>query len=260
MAKVIFDREEFFIDEGTHWCAGCGYGTFARIMIDEIKRIPTEVPVIAVVEPSCFEAIAAMVPCDVVDGPHGRSVAVATGIKRSHPNATVIVFQGDGGTANEGLNELFHAAARGENITVFMGNNGVLGDTGGQLTMSGVVELPTPTSREGRKAEQHGHNLPVANLVSQVVGTAFVARMSSHDPALVYRGQRMVRRALDVQRQGLGLAFVDLVTMCPTGWGMTPIEAVKFTEQTIMPAYPPGVIKDVEADRSGEAERELAPA
>ena len=260
MAKVIFDRDEFFIDEGTHWCAGCGYGTFARIMIDEVNRIPRETPVISVVESSCFEAIGSMLPCDIVDGPHGRGVAIGTGLKRSHPEAIVLVFQGDGGTTNEGLNEIFHAAQRGENITVFMGNNGVLGDTGGQLTASGVVGLPTPTSREGRKIEQHGHNLPVAHLISQVAGTAYVARMSSHDPAMVYRGQKMVHRSIEVQARRLGLGFIDLVTMCPTGWGMTPVEAVKFTESEIMPVYAPGVIKDVEADRSGAAERELLPA
>ncbi len=243
--KTVFKREDFFVDQGTHWCMGCGYGAFARIAIEELSRL--DGPVIAIADTSCFESIIGMLPVDCMHALHGRAVAVAVGVKRMLPETTVVVFQGDGGMANEGVGEMLHAAAHGTPITVVHGMNGVLGDTGGQFTAAAPIGLPTPTTLEGRDPAKHGFPLKMADIVAQIEGTSYVARMSSHDPAMVFRGQKAFRRALEIQKEGIGLSFLDLITTCPTGWAMTPIDSIKFTEEVIMPQYPVGILKDVTA-------------
>ena len=241
--KAIFERTQYHAADTTAWCPGCGYGSWARAIMEEVERAnPANCFVIT--EDSCAEVIGGMIAGDHLHALHGRAVSTARGVKLASPGALVIAVQGDGGMLNEGLNEVLHAAASGQNICVILGNNGVLGDTGGQHTMGSAIGLRTPTSPEGRDAAQHGSPVPVAEFVARFPGVAFVARISSHDPAFIYRGQRLIRKALEANMAGAGMTFIESMTTCPTGWRMTPVEAVQYQEEHILDQSPVGIIKD----------------
>jgi 2-oxoglutarate ferredoxin oxidoreductase subunit beta len=241
--KTVFERVPFFVQDTTAWCAGCGYGAWSRAILEETERA-NPASMFVVTEDSCAEVIGGMIRGDHLHALHGRSVATARAIKLAVPQALVVTVQGDGGMLNEGLNEILHAAASGQNICVILGNNGVLGDTGGQHTMGSAIGLRTPTSPQGRDPSKHGSPIPIAEFVASFPGVAFVARVSSHDPAFVYRGQRIIRKALEANMAGAGLTFIESMTTCPTGWRMTPVEAVRYQEEHILDKTPPGIIKD----------------
>ncbi|HJM74444.1 MAG TPA: thiamine pyrophosphate-dependent enzyme [Dehalococcoidia bacterium] len=225
------------------WCPGCGYGILPRTFNAEFDKLPADTRIIGVVDIGCVTQVAAQLEIETTVGGHGRTIAVATGIKRILPDAIVCVFIGDGGVAMEGLNETFHTAARAENISVFMYNNGVLADTGGQLTTTGSIGIPSSTTPGGREVAQHGHPIPVAEMLAQMPGTGYVARASTHDPAHAYRTQKVIANALRCQLEGRGMAFVDLLTTCPTSWSMTPVQANKFQGEVIVAQNPVGDIK-----------------
>ena len=241
--KKVFERTPYFVADTTAWCAGCGYGAWSRVIMEEIERInPSKL--LTTTEDGCSEVIGGMVSGDMLHALHGRSVSTARGLKMANPDAFVLAIQGDGGMLNEGLNEIIHAAASGANICVILGNNGVLGDTGGQHTMGTPEGLRTPTSPDGRTSGQHGTPIPIANLIAMFPGVAFVGRIASHDPAFVYRGQRVIRKAFEANMAGAGFTFIESMTTCPTGWRMTPVEAAKYQEEHILDKSPVGIIKD----------------
>lgn len=241
--EVVFERPKFYVEEGHHWCPGCGYGLLPRIFNEEFSKIPVSTGIIGVVDIGCISQLPPMLDIEMTGSAHGRAIAVATGIKRVRPDVLVCVFIGDGGVLMEGLNEVLHASAKAENITIFMFNNGVLADTGGQLTMSGSVGLVTSTTPEGRSVERNGHPIKIAEILSTMPGAAYVARLSTHDPVHAHRAQAVIADAIQCQLNGGGLAFVDMLTTCPTSWGMTPIEANKFQAEVVIPQNPVGVLK-----------------
>lgn len=228
------------------WCPGCGYGVLPRMFNDEFDRLGDETPVIGVIDIGCVSQLGGQLDIETTSGGHGRTIAVATGIKRVRPEAIVCVFIGDGGVAMEGLNETFHAAARAENISVFMYNNGVLADTGGQLTTTGSIGMPASTAREGRSVERHGHPIKVPEMLATMPGTGYVGRASTHDPQHTHRVRKIVRNAIECQVRGQGFAFVDLLTTCPTSWGMTPVQANEFQGDVILGQNPIGDIKSLD--------------
>lgn len=245
--KTVFERPQLFVEEGTPWCQGCGYGTWARALIEEIERA-NPARLVAAADVACLEWMSHVVPGDITIGLHGRSTATVRGMKMAQPQALAIAFQGDGGMLNEGLNEIIHAAASGQNICVILGNNGVLGDTGGQFTMGAPTGLKTPTSPEGKDPRQHGSQIPITDILQLFPGVAFIGRLSTHDPAYVYRGQKMIRKAFEANMAGAGLTFIECMTTCPTGWRMTPVEAVKYHEEVMLKDRPVGIIKDWNPD------------
>lgn len=246
--EVVFERPKFYVEQGHHWCAGCGYGVLPRVFNAQFEKIPSSTPIIGVVDIGCISMLPPMLDIEMSGSAHGRAIAVATGIKRVRPEALVFVFIGDGGVLMEGLNEVMHAAARAENVTVFMFNNGVLADTGGQLTMSGSVGLKTSTTPEGRNVERDGHPIKIAEILSTLPGTGYVGRLSTHDPVHAYRAEKIIAEAIRCQQENKGLSFVDMLTTCPTSWGMTPVEANKFQGEVIVPQNPVGVIKGLEKE------------
>jgi len=174
---------------------------------------------------------------------HGRAPAAATGMKRMIPEVPVITLQGDGDMVTEGLHEILHAAARGENITALLFNNGVFGDTGGHLTATTVVGQRTKTSVEGRDPDQHGRPIDIGALLCQIEGAAYVARGAVSSPGLIARTKRMVRRALELQMAGAGFGFVEVLTMCPTGWFVPTPEGPEYLEEVLMAQYGLGELK-----------------
>lgn len=241
--QVVFERPKFYVEQGHHWCPGCGYGILPRLFNAEFAKIPAEQPIIGVVDIGCISMLPPMLDIEMTGSAHGRAIAVGTGIKRVRPDTLVCVFIGDGGVLMEGINEVIHAAARAENLSVFMFNNGVLADTGGQLTMSGSVGLKTSTTPDGRQVERDGYPIKMPEILATMPGAGYVGRASTHDPVHAYRAQRILGDALVCQRQRGGFAFVDILTSCPTSWGMTPVEANRFQGEIIVPQNPVGVIK-----------------
>jgi len=242
-AKQVFELPEALAAENTPWCTGCGYGAWARIFVEEIERL-NPAKLVGTVDVACLEYMREVVPGDMLQALHGRAVSTARGLQLANPDAFVIAFQGDGGMLNEGLNEILHLAASGQNVCVVLGNNGVLGDTGGQYTMGAAEGLRTPTSPQGRNEQDHGSRIPIAEILAGFPGTAYVARISTHDPAFVYRGQKMVRKAFEANMAGAGFTFIECLTTCPTGWRLSPVEAIKYQEEHILDKYPAEVLKD----------------
>jgi 2-oxoglutarate ferredoxin oxidoreductase subunit beta len=176
--------------------------------------------------------------CDFVEAAHGRAPAMATGIKRVLPDRFVFAYQGDGDMASIGMAEIMHAAGRGENITVIFINNAIYGMTGGQMAPTTLPGQKTTSSPNGRDVEQAGYPLHMSEILSTLDGAGYVVRRSLHDPKNIRLAKKAIRMAFEVQARGLGFAMVELLSTCPTNWGMTPQEALKFVEEKMVPVYP----------------------
>ncbi|MDE3206243.1 MAG: hypothetical protein KGQ66_18700 [Acidobacteriota bacterium] len=227
-----------------HLCPGCGHPVAWRILLEAISELGLEQRAIGVVGHGCYTNIVQLADIDFLQCLHGRAPAVATGVKRVHPEAAVFTLQGDGDVASEGLAEVLHTAARAERITTIMLNNGVFGDTGGQMTAASVVGQRTKTSLDGRDAETHGHPVPVAELVAALAGSAYVARGSVNNAGSIAKSKRYLKRALELSAAGAGFTFVEILTMCPTGWFLPTAEGPGYLEGTFEQTYPLGVLKD----------------
>jgi 2-oxoglutarate ferredoxin oxidoreductase subunit beta len=176
--------------------------------------------------------------CDFVEAAHGRAPAMATGIKRVLPDRFVFSYQGDGDLASIGMAEIIHAAGRGENITVIFINNAIFGMTGGQMAPTTLPGMKTTSSPTGRDVEQAGFPLKMSEILSTLDGSGYVVRRSLHDPKNIRLAKKAIRMAFEVQKRGLGFAMVELLSTCPTNWGLTPQEALRFVEEKMIPVYP----------------------
>ena len=189
-----------------------------RLVLDSLVELELSHRTILIAGHGCYTQMMRISDLDSLQCLHGRAPAVATGVKRMVPDAAVVTLQGDGDMVSEGLHEVLHAAARGENVTALLFNNGVFGDTGGHMTATTVIGQRTKTSLEGREAGDHGYPIDVAKLLAQIEGAAYVARGAVNTPGMIARTKRMIRRALELQMAGAGFTFVEVLTMCPTGW------------------------------------------
>jgi 2-oxoglutarate ferredoxin oxidoreductase subunit beta len=178
---------------------------------------------------------------------HGRAPSLATGLKRARPDSVVFTLQGDGDMVNEGLQEVIHAAARGERITCILLNNGVFGETGGHMTATTVLGQRTKNTLEGRDAATHGYPILISDILAGIEGSAFVARGATNSAGEVARLGRMVRRAFELQAQGAGFTFVEILTMCPTGWFVDVAEGPGYLKDHLSPIHKIGVLKDIRA-------------
>jgi 2-oxoglutarate ferredoxin oxidoreductase subunit beta len=226
-----------------HLCPGCGHPVAWRLLLEVISELGLATKAIGVVGHGCYTNIVSLADIDFLQCLHGRAPAVATGVKRVRPEAAVFTLQGDGDVASGGLAEVLHAAARGERITTIMLNNGVFGDTGGQMTAASVLGQRTKTSLQGRDPQVHGHPLPVADLVSSLAGATYVARGSVHNAGSIAKTKRYLQRAFEAAIDGSGFAFVEILTMCPTGWFLPTAEGPGYLEGTFEKTYPLGALK-----------------
>lgn len=227
-----------------HLCPGCGHPVAWRLLLEAISELDLETRAIGVVGHGCYTNIVQLADIDFLQCLHGRAPAVATGVKRVQPEAAVFTLQGDGDVASEGLAEVLHAAARGERITTVMLNNGVFGDTGGQMTAASVVGQRTKTSLDGRDVESHGHPVPVADLVASLAGSAYVARGAVNNPGSIAKTKRHLKKAFQLAVAGAGFTFVEVLTMCPTGWFLPTAAGPDYLETTFERAYPLGTLKE----------------
>jgi 2-oxoglutarate/2-oxoacid ferredoxin oxidoreductase subunit beta len=251
-ARLVDDFTPTLVDVGAHnLCPGCGEPIAVRSLMETIDELGLVQQAIAVFGIGCYTAFSNNLDIEVLQALHGRAPSLATGVKRARPGTTVVTIQGDGDMVSEGLQEVLHTAARGENVTCVMLNNGVFGETGGHMTSTTVLGQRTKTSLDGRDAAAHGRPILLANLVAQLDGSAFVARGAVNSAGNVARTKRLLTRALQVQGEGLGFSLVEILTMCPTGWFVETERAPAYLAENLGAVHVGGVVKDVTAgDRS----------
>ncbi|MFY1594705.1 thiamine pyrophosphate-dependent enzyme [Micromonospora sp. WMMD737] len=237
--KVADPRPSLLLGEHS-LCPGCGEPVALRLLLEVLQELDIVQRTIGVVGHGCYGSFVRIMDVDVLQCLHGRAPSCATGIKRVRPECAVFTMQGDGDMANEGLQEVLHAAARGEKITCVMLNNGVFGDTGGQLTATTVLGQRTKTSLAGRDAAAHGYPIPVADLVAGLQGSAYVARGAVSTAGGVAQTKRMLRRAFETQLSGAGFSLVEILTMCPTGWFVPAGEGPGYLVGSLEQSYPLG--------------------
>jgi 2-oxoglutarate ferredoxin oxidoreductase subunit beta len=247
-ARVIFDRPELLIDRSTHYCPGCGHGVVHRLIAEVLGELGLGSRTIAVAPVGCAVFVYDYIGVDFVEAPHGRTPAVATGIRRVRPDAFVLTYQGDGDLAAIGTAEIVHAAGRGELLTAVFVNNGIYGMTGGQMAPTTLLGQRSTSSPGGREAAFHGYPIPMTEMLAIMPGVAYAARGSVADAPAIGRTKQYLRRACEVQLEGRGFAIVEVISNCPVGWGMTPTESIERLRDVVAKQYRPGVI----VDRTGE--------
>ena len=226
----------------THYCPGCGHGIAHKLIADAIEELGVKDNTILVSPVGC--SVFAYYYFDVgnVQAAHGRASAVATAIKRAHPDKLVISYQGDGDLAAIGTAEIIHAANRGENITVFFVNNAIYGMTGGQLAPTTLVGQTSTTSPWGRRPTNEGYPLHVAELLSSLEAPVYIERVALSDNKNIMRARKAVKKALELQKQGAGFSLVEILSPCPTIWKKDPVEAQRWVAEKMIPAFPLGSI------------------
>jgi 2-oxoglutarate ferredoxin oxidoreductase subunit beta len=245
-AKLVDDFTPTLIDVAEHHlCPGCGEPIAMRSIVEAVEELDAVLAALAVFGIGCYTAFSANLDVEALQALHGRAPSLATGVKRARPERLVFTVQGDGDMANEGLQEVIHTAARGENVTCFMLNNGVFGETGGHLTATTVLGQRTKNTLDGRTAAEHGYPLLLADLLARVEGTAYVARGAVNNAGNVARTKRAILRAFETQRRGLGFSFVEILTMCPTGWFVDTQAAPDYLHDNLAAVHQVRVLKDL---------------
>jgi 2-oxoglutarate/2-oxoacid ferredoxin oxidoreductase subunit beta len=241
--KLMYQRPEALDPRVTHYCPGCTHGVAHRLVAEVLEEMGEVENTIGVASVGCSVFSYNYFNMDFVEAAHGRAPAMATGIKRVLPDRIVFTYQGDGDLASIGMGEIVGAASRGEQITVVFVNNANYGMTGGQMaptTLPGQITTSSPT---GRDVERQGYPIQTAELLSTLEGAAYIVRRSLHNPRNVRQAKKALRTAFEVQKNGLGFALVELLSTCPTNWGMTPIEARDWIEERMLTYYPLGDYK-----------------
>ncbi|HSQ26419.1 MAG TPA: thiamine pyrophosphate-dependent enzyme [Anaerolineales bacterium] len=241
--QVVYSRPDSLTDTPTHYCPGCTHGVAHRLIAEVMDEMDIREKTIGVAPVGCSVFAYNYFDCDFVEAAHGRAPAMATGIKRVLPDRFVFTYQGDGDLASIGMAEIMHAAGRGENITVIFINNAIYGMTGGQMaptTLPGQITTSSPT---GRDVEQTGFPLRMAEILSSMDGVGYSVRRSLHDPKNIRQAKKAIRTAFEVQKRGMGFAIVELLSTCPTNWGLSPTQALKWVEDYMVPAFPLGDYK-----------------
>jgi 2-oxoglutarate ferredoxin oxidoreductase subunit beta len=243
--RVVDDFTPDLIEVGEHHlCPGCGEPIAIRSLMEAISELEVVKRTVAVFGIGCYTAFSNNLAIEVCQALHGRAPSVATGVKRAKPDTVVITVQGDGDMVNEGLQEVLHTAARGENVTCIMLNNGVFGETGGHLTATTVLGQRTKNTLEGRVAADHGYPILVSELLAQLEGAAYVARGAVNTAGNVSKTKRMITRALETQIERRGFSFVEILTMCPTGWFIETQEAPDYLAENLGAVHIGGILKD----------------
>jgi len=242
--KKIFKKPESMKDVFTHYCAGCGHGIIHRLVTEVVDELGIRERTVGVAPVGCAVIAYDYWNFDVSEAAHGRTPAVATGIKRVLPDRVVFTYQGDGDLAAIGTSEIIHAANRGENITVIFVNNGVYGMTGGQMAPTTVVGQKTATTKMGRKIQRDGFPLKISEMLAVLDGAKYIERVSVHSPGEILKAKNAVKKAFQTQLDNKGFSMVEILSMCPVYWGMPPVEACKRIEEEVVKAYPLGTLKN----------------
>ena len=242
---VVFEKPKALTETPFHYCPGCNHGIIHRLVAECIDELGIQGKTIGIASVGCSVFSYNYFNCDMVQAAHGRAPAVATGVKRADSSKIVFTYQGDGDLAAIGTAETVHAAARGENITVIFVNNAIYGMTGGQMAPTTLPGQVTTTSPYGRDTDHCGFPVRVSEMLATLDGPAYIARVSVHDVKHIMEAKKAIKKAFQMQMEGKGFAMVEVLSTCPTNWGMTPQEALKWLEEKMIPQYPLGVKKEV---------------
>ncbi len=243
MAKKIFERPKSMYDVPTHYCPGCTHGIVHRLVAECIDELGIQEKAVGIAPVGCSVFIYNYIDCDMYEAAHGRAPAVATGIKRVRPDLVVFTYQGDGDLASIGTAEIVHAANRGENITVIFINNGIYGMTGGQMAPTTIIGQKTTTSPYGRDPKVAGYPIKMCEMLSALDSPAYIARVSVVAPKYVMQAKKAIKKAFEVQIEGKGFSMVEVLSTCPTNWGLKPVDSLKWVIEKVMPVYPLGEFK-----------------
>lgn len=241
--EQVYKRPESFTETPTHYCPGCTHGVAHRLVAEILDEMNVREKTIGVASVGCSVFAYNYFDFDFVQAPHGRAPAMATGVKRVLPDKVVFTYQGDGDLASIGAAEIVHAATRGENITVVFINNANYGMTGGQMAPTTLPGQKTTSSPNGRDVEQQGYPIRTAEMLATLDGAGYIVRRSLHDPKNIRMAKKALRMAFETQIRGLGFSMVELLSTCPTNWGLTPEESLKWVEEKMIPFYPLGDFK-----------------
>ena len=244
---IIYQRPDSLTDMLTGYCPGCAHGVAHRLLAEVIDEMKIRERMIGVASVGCSVFAYNYFDFDFVQAPHGRAPAMATGVKRSLPDRIVFTYQGDGDMMAIGTGEIIHAAMRGENITVIFVNNTNYGMTGGQMAPTSLPGQKTTSSPNGRDVETMGFPVRAAELLANLDGVSYVVRRSLHDPRNIRMAKKAIRMAFETQSRGLGFSMVELLSTCPTNWGLSPVQANKWLEEKMLPYYPVGDYKVIPA-------------
>ena len=247
---IVFEKSKTLTDAVLHYCPGCTHGIIHRLVAEAIDELGVTGKTIGVAPVGCSVFAYNYFNCDMVQAAHGRAPAVATGIKRSDPNNIVFTYQGDGDLAAIGTAETVHSAARGENITVIFVNNAIYGMTGGQMAPTTLPGQVTQTSPYGRDVENVGYPVKVCEMLSQVDGATYLERVAVNNVKNIKKAKAAIKKAFQNQIEGKGFSLVEVLSTCPTNWGKTPVQALEWLEENMIPYYPLGVYKDKYAEES----------
>ena len=242
--SVVFDRPKALADVPLHYCPGCTHGIVHRLVAQVIDELGIEGKTIGVAPVGCSVFAYNYFNCDMVEAAHGRAPAVATGVKRANPDNIVFTYQGDGDLAAIGTAETVHSAGSGENITVIFINNAIYGMTGGQMAPTSLVGQVTQTTPYGRKTETQGYPIKVSEMLSQLDGPYYIERVAVDNVKNINNAKKAIKKAFENQVNGKGFSLVEVLSTCPTNWGLSPIEALDWLRDNMMPVYPLGVYKD----------------
>ena len=245
---VVFQRTRMLTDKPFHYCPGCTHGIIHRLAAEAMEELGIGDTAIGVAPVGCAVFAYDYFNCDMMEAAHGRAPAVATGIKRAHPDRAVFTYQGDGDLASIGTAEIVHAATRGERITVLFVNNAIYGMTGGQMAPTTLPGQVTTTSPYGRDVNHCGYPVRVSEMLSTLNGPAYIERVSVHDVPHIRKAKAAIKKAFQLQMEGKGFTLVEILSSCPTNWGKTPKEALDWVVSDMMPNYPLGVYKDITAE------------
>jgi len=246
--KVVFERPKSLQETKTHYCPGCGHGVIHRLVAEVMDELNIREKTIGVAPVGCSVLAYNYFNCDMQQAAHGRAPAVATGIKRVLPENVVFTYQGDGDLAAIGTAEIIHAAARGENITVIFVNNAIYGMTGGQMAPTTLIGQKTETSPYGRDPKVSGYPVKVCEMLSVLDGSAYLARAQVTDVKNILKAKSYIKRAFETQLKEKGFSLVEILSPCPTNWGMTPSNAVEWVKNEMTKVFPPGIFKDWKED------------
>ncbi|MDI9520975.1 MAG: thiamine pyrophosphate-dependent enzyme [Bacillota bacterium] len=248
MTQIIYQRSKGLKDVETHYCPGCHHGIIHKLIAEVLVEMDLLDTAVGVSPVGCSVLAGNYLDCDFVEAAHGRAPAVATGIKRVLPNHLVFTYQGDGDLASIGAGEIVHATARGEHFTTIFINNAIYGMTGGQMAPTTLLGQKTTTSQSGRDPLLHGRPVRMAEMLSTLDGMAYCERVTAANMPELNKAKRAIKKAFTLQMQGIGHTFVEVLSACPTNWGMSPADASAWVKSTMSQVYPLGVKKDITAE------------
>ncbi|MDD5190742.1 MAG: thiamine pyrophosphate-dependent enzyme [Dehalococcoidales bacterium] len=242
--KTVYNRPKSLKKRVFHYCPGCGHSIAHRLICEVIDEMGIQDKTVGIPPPGCAVFAYHYFDVDMAESAHGRGAAVGTGLKRANPEAIVFTYQGDGDLAAIGTAETIHAANRGEKLTAIFINNAVYGMTGGQMAPTTLSQMVTTTTPYGRDEKLEGYPIRISEMIALTKGAVYIERVAVNSPAHIIKAKKAIRKAFQVQVDGLGYALVEILSPCPTNWKMTPVESWKWVDEVMSKEFPLGVIKD----------------